>query len=249
MIVLETSALAPANLAAHAVETFESSDKEIVDHFLLVDGEDVTEASTLVSNLSRAAEDDEQRRRQNVIDRPISEARVERFKEDYLKGKRDIGATEKIFSHGGAFQYRNERNELASFGFDRLVHKGPFVDGSNWADLGGWEFAVAEERRLLDNLHTHLETSASQAGQMLSDNITRQPSEILGAANDMIGFLADRGFRANLVIVATHLEIDTQVALTQALTTPGWPERQAGYWGNREDIQSRWRLPIPKRKE
>ena len=57
---------------------------------------------------------------------------------------------------------------------------------------------------------------------MLSDNITRQPSEILGAANDMIGFLADRGFRANLVIVATHLEIDTQVALTQALTTPGW---------------------------
>ena len=107
IIVLESSLLAPANLAALSVESFETSDKEIVDHFLLVDGEDVTEATTLVSNMSRAAEADEQRRHQNVIDSPISEARVGRYQEAYLKGRRDIGATEKIFRRVGAFQYRN----------------------------------------------------------------------------------------------------------------------------------------------
>lgn len=222
IIVLETSRLAPATLAAHTVQTFEPGDRDLIDHFLLVDGKNVIEASALVSALSRAAEADEQRRRQHVIDSPISEARVQRFKEDYLKGCQDIGATEKIFRHYGAFQHRNERNDPASFGFDRLVHKGPFVDGSNWGDLSGREFAVVEERRLLKDLHTHLAESASQSGQMLPDNVTRQPSGILSAATAMSGLLADRGFRASLVVVATHLDIDTRVALTQALTIPDW---------------------------
>ena len=222
IIVLETSALAPASLAAHAVETFEPSDRNLIDHFLLVDNEDVIEAAALMSTLSRAAEADEERRRQQVIDSPVSEARIQRFREDYLKGRRDIGATEKLFGHCGAFQHRNERNDLATFGFNTLVHKGPFVHGSNWADLKGWEFAVAEERRLLKDLHTHLAESASQSGQMLPNNVTRQPSGILSAAKAMSGLLADRGFRTSLVVVATHLDIDTLVALTQVLTIPDW---------------------------
>jgi hypothetical protein len=218
VIVLETSGLAPASLAAHAVETFEAGDKNLIDHFLLVDGEDVIEARALLSAVSRAAQDDEQRRRQHIIDSPVSEARVQRFKEDYLKGRRNIGATEKIFNHCGAFQHRNERNDLATFGFNRLVHKGPFVDGSNWADLRGWEFAVAEERWLLKHLHTHLSESASQSGHVLAYNVPRQPSDILSAADSLAGLLGEQGFEASLVVVATHLDIDTLVALTPALT-------------------------------
>ncbi len=159
---------------------------------------------------------------------------MQRFKEDYLEGRRDIGATEKIFRHRGAFQYRNDQNDSASFGFDTLVHKGAFVDGSNWGDLRGWELAVAEERRLLKDLHTILEASAGQAGQMLSDNVTRQPSGILGAAAEMTRLLADRGFRANLVVVATSLEIDTLVSLTEALTIPKWQLP--------DDIRTNWIL-------
>ena len=222
IIVLETSGLAPTSLAAHAVETFEPSDRELIDHFLLVDGEDITEASVLVSTMSHAAEADEQRRRQHVIDSPVSEARVQRFKEDYLKGRRDIGATEKIFRHCGTFQHQNERNDSASFGFNRLIHKGPFVDDSNWADLRGWEFAVAEERRLLNDLHTHLAESARQTGQMLSDNIARHPGETLRTATRMSDLLVDRGFRGNLIVVAAHLEVETLVSLKKALTTPSW---------------------------
>lgn len=222
VIVLETSVLAPADLAAHAVETFESGDRELIDHFLLVDREDVTEASALVSSISDAAEADERHRRQHVIDSPVSEARVQRFKEDYLKGRRDIGATEKVFTHCGAFRHENERNDSASFGFDTLVHKGPFVDGSNWADLRGWELAVAEERRLLKEFYAQLAESTGQTGQILPDDVARQPSGILRAATRMSDLLGDRGLSGNLIVVAAQLDVETRVSLEQALTTPGW---------------------------
>jgi hypothetical protein len=38
----------------------------------------------------------------------------------------------------------------------------------------------------------------------------------------MSGLLANRGFCASLVVVATRLDIDTLVALTQELTMPDW---------------------------
>jgi len=222
IIVLETSGLVPASLAAHSVETFQPIDRELINHFLLVEGEDVFEASVIVSTMAREAEVREQRQRQHIIDSPISENRVQRFKEDYLKGRWEIGATEKLFSYYGALQQQNERNDSASFGFNKFVHKGPFVDGSNWADLRGWEFAVAEERRLLNDLQTLLAESVLQTGQTLSDNITRQPDEILSTASRMSDFLIDRGFHGNLIVVATHLEVETIISLKKALTTPSW---------------------------
>jgi len=232
IIVLEASGLAPADLAANAVETFVPGDRELVDHFLLVEDEDVNEANTLASALSHAAEVGEWRQHQHVIDSPVSEARVQRFKEDYLKCREDIGATEKIFRYYGAFQHRNERNDRASFGFNRLVHKGAFVDGSNWADLRGWELAVAEERRLLKNLHAHLAESASHTGQILSDNVTRQPSEILRAATRMTDFLVERS--GSLIVLAAQLDVETIVSLKKALTTPGW---ELG-----DDLRTNWIL-------
>ena len=222
IIVLETSGLVPASLAAHSVETFQPIDRELINHFLLVEGEDVFEASVIVSTMAREAEVREQRQRQHIIDSPISENRVQRFKEDYLKGRRDIGATEKVFRYYGALQQQNERNDSASFGFNKFVHKGPFVDGSNWADLRGWEFAVAEERRLLNDLHALLAESVLQTSQTLSDHITRQPDEILSTAARMSDLLIDRGFHGNLIVVATHLEVETIISLKKALTTPSW---------------------------
>jgi hypothetical protein len=236
IVVLETSPSAPARLAAHAVQTFDPGDRALIDHFLLVDGEEITEASALVSAMSREAEADEERRRQHVIDSPISEARARRFEDDYLKGRQDIGAAEKIFSRYAAFQQRSQRKETASFGFNRFVHKGPFVDGSNWADLRGWEFAVAEERHLLNELHSQLTESASQTGQTLPDHITREPSAILFAANRMSDLLASRGFRANLIVVAAHLDTDVIVAFEKELTTPGWELT--------DDLRTNWILGV-----
>jgi len=232
VVVLESSGLTPADLAANSIETFKSDDKSVVDHFLLVEGESVNEASALVFSMSQTAEANEQRRRQHIIDSPISEARVQRFKEDYLKGRQDIGATEKIFRHYGAFQQQNERNNRASFGFNTLVHKGSFVDGSNWLDLKGWEFAVAEERHLLKNLHAHLAGSSSHTGQVLSGSIARQPDGILDAAKMMDNLLGTPA--KSLIVLATHFDVDTIVSLKKALTTPGWELE--------DDLRTNWIL-------
>lgn len=234
IIVLETSGLVPASLAAHSVETFQPVDRELINHFLLVEGEDVFEASLIVSTMAHEAEIREQLQHQHIIESPISENRVQRFKEDYLKGRRDIGATEKVFSYCGAFEQQNKRNDSASFGFNKFVHKGPFVDGSNWADLRGWEFAVAEERKLLNDLHTLLAESAHQTGQTLSDNIARQSDEILNTSMKMSSLLIDHGFHGNLIVVATHLEVETIISLKKALTTPGWELE--------DDLRTNWIL-------
>jgi hypothetical protein len=220
VVVLESSGLAPADLAALSVETFESKDRGLIDHFLVVEGEKVNEASALVSTISQKAEADKQSQRQHILDSPVSETRVQRFREDYLKGRQDIGATEKIFRHYGAFLYRNEQNDRACFGFNSLVYKGPFVDGSSWLDQRGWEFAVAEERYLLKKLHEHLAKSISHTGQIVSNNIIQQPNEILDAAKMMADSLGahDR----SLIVLAAHLDTETIVSLNKALTTAGW---------------------------
>jgi len=220
VVVIEASLGCPAGLAASAVERFMPEDRALIDHFLIVEGENIVEPSDLVSSIARAAEAEEQRRYLHIIESPVSEARVQRFKDDYLKGRRDIGATEKIFKYYGAFQYRTERNELAKSGFNRLVDKGPFVDGSNWADLRGWEFAVAEERYLLKNLHTRLAESVNHTSQILSDTITREPDAILDATKSMADLL-DIG-EATLILLAAHLDTEAIVSLEKALTTPGW---------------------------
>lgn len=220
VIVLETSLMAPADLAAGAVEAFLPQDRGLISHFLIVEGTDVNEASAIVSSMKRAAEATQQRQQQHVLESPMSEARVQRFKDDYLKGRREIGAMEKIFKYYGAFQHQTVPNHLTSFGFNTLVNKGPFVDGSNWLDLRGWEFAVAEERHLLNMLHTLLADSASYTGQMLPDTIAPQPDGILGAAKRMAGLLGQHD--KNLTVLAAHLNVDTIVSLDKALTTPAW---------------------------
>lgn len=220
IIILDTSFLAPADLAARAVETFKPQDRKLINHFLLVEGDNVNEARAIVSSLAQAAESEERRQHQHIVQSPLSKTRVQRFEDDYLKGRREISATEKIFKYYDAFQYRTERNDLASFGFNRLVNKGPFVDDSNWLDMRGWEFAVAEERHLLNDLHTHLAESASHTGQILPDNIAPQPNAILNAAKRMADLLGERG--KSLIVLATHLDVDAIVSIDMALTTPGW---------------------------
>jgi len=220
IIVLETFLSSPASLVAQAVENFMPRDRALINHFLIVDGADIKEATTIVSSLAQAAEVDRQHQYQHIIESPVSEARVQRFRDDYLKGRQGIGAMERIFKYFGAFQFRNERNDLASFGFIKLVHKGPFVDGSNWADLRGWEFAVAEERHLLKDLHDNLEESVSNTGQILSNDIIRQPDAILDATKRMADLLGAR--ERSLIILATHLDTETIVSLNKVLTTADW---------------------------
>lgn len=220
VIVLEASLMAPASLAASAVKTFQSQDKGLINHFLIVEGEDVKEAGAIVASLEREADAERQRQQAHILKSPVSEARVQRFEDDYLKGRREIGATEKVFRYYGAFQHKTTPNRLASFGFNTLVNKGPFVDGSNWLDLRGWEFAVAEERYLLKKLHDCLVESINRTGQTMPSTVAAQPEGILDAAKRMAELLGERS--KSLIVIAAHLDIDAIVSLEKALTTPRW---------------------------
>ena len=167
--------------------------------------------------LERAAEAAEQRQRRHILESPISETRVQEFENDYLKSRREIGATEKLFRYYGAFQHKDILNRLVSFGFNQLVNKGPFVDGSNWLDLRGWEFAVAEERHLLKMLHVLLADSISRTSQILTDTVVPQPEGILKAANRMADLLGKSSKK--LIVLASHLDTETIVSLEKVLTT------------------------------
>jgi hypothetical protein len=220
VIVLEASPMAPADLAAGAIETFQSQDRGVINHFLIVEGEDINEANVIAASLKREAETERQRQETHVLKSPVSEARVQLFEDDYLKGRKEIGAAEKIFRYYGVFQHKTTPNHLTSFGFNQVINKGPFVDGSNWLDLRGWEFAVAEERHLLETLQTRLADSVSQSRQTLPDTITPQPEGILDTAKKMADLLGKQD--QYLIVIATHLDVDTVVSLEKLLTTPGW---------------------------
>ncbi len=232
VVVLEASLGSPTSLAAGAVETFQPQDRGLINHFLIVEGENVNEASTISASLKREAEAERQHQEAHVRESPISKARVQRFEDDYLKGRREIGATEKIFRYYDAFQHKAIPNRLVSFGFNQLVDKGPFVDGSNWLDLRGWEFAVAEERHMLKMLHVLLADSVSHTSQMLTDTIAPRPEEILDAANRMTNLLGKSS--KNLIVLATHLDTETIVSLEKTLTTPKW---ELG-----DDLRTNWIL-------
>ncbi len=232
VVVLEASLGSPSGLAAGAVETFQPQDRGLINHFLIVEGGNVNEASAIVASLEQEAEAERQRQEAHVLESPLSEARVQRFEDDYLKGRREIGAAEKIFRYYGTFQHKAIPNRLTSFGFNRLENRGPFVEGSNWLDLRGWEFAVAEERHLLKKLSTLLMESVSRTGQTLPDTTTPQPEGIIDTAKRMADLL-DKCDRS-LIVIAAHLEVDTVISLNKALTTPGW---ELG-----DDLRTNWIL-------
>jgi hypothetical protein len=220
VIVLEASPMAPADLAAGAIETFQPQDRGIINHFLVVEGKDINESSAIVASLEREAEAERQRQETHVLKSPVSETRVQAFEDDYLKGRKEIGAAEKIFRYYGVFQHKATPNHLTSFGFNQVVNKGPFVDGSNWLDLRGWEFALAEESHLLKTLHTRLADSVSHSHQTFPDAIAPQPEGILDTAKKMADLLGKQD--QCLIVIAAHLDVDTVVSLDKLLTTPGW---------------------------
>ncbi len=220
VIVLETSPITPANLAAIAIKSFQSLDDKLITHFLIVEDDDIKEASAIVIASERETEAERQRQETHVLKSPVSEARVQAFEDDYLKGRKAIGAVEKIFRYYGLFQHKAIPNHLTSFGFNQVVNKGPFVDSSNWSDLKGWGFAVAEENHLLKELHTHLADSVNLSHQTLPDAISKKPQEILNTAKKMADLLSIQD--QCLIVIASHLDVGTVVSLDKMLTTPEW---------------------------
>lgn len=156
-----------------------------------------------------------------VASEDVSHARAEAFLQDYLRRRVEAGATEKIFQRFGAFQEQVEENNAAAIGFNVVIRKWPLLDLGNWGPLDGWEFAVAEERRLLQNFETALAKCAEATHRLAP--LPAGPldaGKLLKSADRLSAQLTATGFNPQVVVFAMPIEIDTLVELNHLIETP-----------------------------
>ncbi len=164
----------------------------------------------------------EQQMQRHIVDSPLSTKRKKQFTDDYLRSRQSIGATEKLFKWAEAFEVSPDRNEAASAGFNHLVPKGPFVEGSNWADLGGWDFAVAQEQFLLQRFNSRLVEAVQETGQVLGKLVSLNAGELVQVIGLLSAKLNKAGFNKNAAVIAAELPTELSIALQAKVTKPGW---------------------------
>ena len=99
---------------------------------------------------------DEREMEERILNAQISQTRIAEFYADYLESRRQSGALEAVFGYAGSFRSATEWDDSNVIGFNVILRKGPFVDGSNWLGYRGWEFALGLERHLLSKFQALL---------------------------------------------------------------------------------------------
>jgi len=118
-----------------------------------------------------------------VLNAPISEERVARFYAEYLDSRRQCGAAEAVFERADSFSRKPDWEDEYGIGFNVIIRRGPFVDGSSWAEYRTWEFALAVERHLLSKLD---ELLRSNAQPLQTGPVERNWSSMFTAADEIL---------------------------------------------------------------
>ncbi len=74
---------------------------------------------------------------------PLSRHRIQAFREDFEKKRRQAEILRPIFELVGAYEYVGEENKSAMYGVNRLLLRKPFTDDRGWAPYSTWELAWA----------------------------------------------------------------------------------------------------------
>jgi len=151
-----------------------------------------------------------------IIRNPVSQKRVDAFLNSLLEDRTKAATTEKLFLRSNAFHVTSEWKESTASGFNILLRKGPFVDGSNWAFYRTWEFATALERHLLARLDRLLDEAADLVGQTTAD-----AEAILQAVENMTEWHSSRNLSPSLVVISGRLDFDTIVQLGRPVDVRG----------------------------
>ena len=162
---------------------------------------------------------EEARQEEYILKSPLSKDRVTSFYSDYLEGRRQSGAAEAVFEQAQALVREANWEDKHGIGFNVVIRKGPFVDGSNWLGTRGWEFALAVERHLLSKFDELLRHNPRplQAGP-----VERKWSSMFTAANELLLKLNADASKA-CIVVTGPLHDNWLLDLTrQANVTPGW---------------------------
>ena len=148
-----------------------------------------------------------------IIGAPLSEERVQQFFGNYIEDRRRAGTVETLFRLAGSLERRVATNDAFAFGFNILIFKGPFVEGSNWLSAPTWDFAIAMERSLLSMLVQRMDESAEleQSQVQLAD----WPA-VLDMATDLATGLRRDGYRPAALILTGEISVEQQVELVKA---------------------------------
>lgn len=161
----------------------------------------------LEARRSRTARGDTSRRRELtpdeefVVRSSVSERRKQEFHDSYLEDRREVRTIEMLFKRVGAFHLSNTLppKDVEASGFKVLLHKGPFVEGSNWLQDSPRSFATEMERHLAMRLDSALQEAVQPLFRELVQPDARAIVETLELLDDELG---SRGFRTTLVIIS-----------------------------------------------
>ncbi len=131
----------------------------------------------------------------------VSPDRVAAFYADYLDGRRKCAAVEALFELSNRLERKpDEWDDQHGFGFNVVIHKGPFVEESSFAPYRAWQFALAGERYLM----TRIEDALRAARPPESGQVLRNWRSILSASDEMRGMLGDPRHAAIIVTGPLH---------------------------------------------
>lgn len=161
---------------------------------------------------------EQQRQDDMIIAADLSPERVEKFRSDYAADRERSATAEMLFDGAGVYEHGENWNDEAAFGFNVLLHKGPFVDNSSWLEYQTWPFAVAMQRRLFTRMEENLLAGAKAVrshGPKLKD--------MLDAADDLAERMQQFGYNPSLVILAGGLSSELAVEFWQyPAAKPDW---------------------------
>jgi hypothetical protein len=154
-----------------------------------------------------------------ILGSPISVPRKESFFRDYVESREACGALEIAFEHAGALRRTPEWDEGHAVGFNVIVRKGPFVEGSNYGQYRGWGFALALERFLLKRFEEAVLESSSYRREP-TDSKWRSMLSVVDTLSDTVG-AQDPATRLIVVSGALHENWVLDLARQQGVV-PDW---------------------------
>ena len=152
-----------------------------------------------------------------VLTAPLSKKRIEDFRAEYLTDRQQTSSLETVFRRAAALEENRDWSDQHRVGFNVLLRKGPFVEGSSWAPYRTWQFALALERHLLSRFEDLLRTSSE--GQNWP-NIHRDWDDILSTSDSMFQTIQSGPNQQAALVIAGALSTDWLVELSKQPVKP-----------------------------
>src|SRR5581483_9461053 len=126
--------------------------------------------------------------------------------------------TETLFRSVNAFTLEPEFSNREAFGFNLLLLKAPFVEGSSWLPYSTLEFAFAAERHLLKRLERMLRESAADTQEQVGSSSW---PDLLEGTRHLLGAAHARNYEPSLIVLAGRIPFDLLSRLYQYIG-PEW---------------------------